>query len=216
METSYSPQVIRFGAFEVDLLAEELRKNGRKMKLRGQPFQVLAMLLERPGKVVTRDELQKKLWPDGTFVDFDHSLNTAITKIREILGDSAEDPRFIETLARRGYRFIAPVQRALGRTTNETHSAAVEISPGGSTPGSRLSLEPPGAFSQDFSTAATIPKGGTSGRKGAATVAVAVSALLGFLIFWLRSPLPTPKVVGSFQITNDGQQKVYGYDYCNP
>src|SRR5215831_437709 len=131
-------QTVRFGAFEVDFRTEELRKSGRKIKLSGQPFQVLAMLLERAGELVTREELQKKLWPDGTFVDFDHSLNTAITKIREILGDSAERPSFIETLARRGYRFIAPVQRALGRTTNETHSAAVEISPGGSTPGSRL------------------------------------------------------------------------------
>jgi Tol biopolymer transport system component/DNA-binding winged helix-turn-helix (wHTH) protein len=98
--------VVRFGVFEVDLRAEELRKNGSKLKLAGQPFQVLAILLERPGEVVTRDELQKRLWPD-VFVDVDHNLNTAINKIREVLGDSAESPRFVETLPRRGYRFIA-------------------------------------------------------------------------------------------------------------
>jgi Tol biopolymer transport system component/DNA-binding winged helix-turn-helix (wHTH) protein len=101
-------QVIRFATFEVDLLAGELRKGGLKLKLSGQPFQVLAILLESPGKVVTREELQKRLWPD-TFVDVDHNLNTAINKIREVLGDSAENPRFVETLPRRGYRFIAPV-----------------------------------------------------------------------------------------------------------
>jgi DNA-binding winged helix-turn-helix (wHTH) protein len=83
-----------------------LRKGGLKLKLADQPFQVLAILLERPGDVVTRDELQKRLWPD-TFVDVDHNLNTAINKIREVLGDSAESPRFVETLARRGYRFVA-------------------------------------------------------------------------------------------------------------
>jgi cholera toxin transcriptional activator len=84
-----SASVIRFGVFEVDLRAEELRKNGSRIRLRGQPFQVLAMLLERPGEIVTREELRAKLWPDGTFVDFDHGLNTAINKIREVLGDSA-------------------------------------------------------------------------------------------------------------------------------
>src|SRR5262245_38169402 len=214
METSYSPQVIRFGAFEVDLLAEELRKNGRKMKLRGQPFQVLAMLLERPGKVVTRDELQKKLWPDGTFVDFDHSLNTAITKIREALGDSAENPRFIETLARRGYRFIAPVQEAGNRTTNNTDSATVEASLGTSSQSSKQRAESPGA--QNSSAVAAVRKRASSGRRWAFAGTAAFLVLLGFLILWWRSPLPTPKVIGSFQITNDGQQKVYAQDYWNP
>ena len=99
----------RFGTFEVDLRAGELRKAGVRLKLTGQPFQVLTILLERPGEVVSRDELQKRLWPD-TFVDVDHNLNTAINKIREVLGDSADSPRFVETLPRRGYRFIAPVE----------------------------------------------------------------------------------------------------------
>src|SRR5499425_1441821 len=104
-------QVIRFATFKVDLQAQELRKAGLRLKLSGQPFQVLAILLERPGQVVTREELQKRLWPD-TFVDVDHNLNTAINKIREVLGESAENPRFVETLARRGYRFIGAVNGA--------------------------------------------------------------------------------------------------------
>src|SRR6476646_1804865 len=105
---SHIVQVIRFATFEVDLRSGEVRKSGVRLKLSDQPFQVLAILLEQPGQVVTREELQKRLWPD-TFVDVDHNLNTAINKIREALGDSAENPRFVETLARRGYRFIAPV-----------------------------------------------------------------------------------------------------------
>jgi len=104
-------QVVRFATFEVDLRAGELRKGGIKLKLGGQPFQVLAILLERPGELVTREELQKRLWPDS-FVDVDHNLNTAINKIRDVLGDSAENPRFVETLARRGYRFIGAVNGA--------------------------------------------------------------------------------------------------------
>lgn len=103
-------RVARFGVFELDLSAGELRRSGVKLRLQGQPFQVLALLLERAGEVVTREELQQKLWPSDTFVDFDHSLNTAINKVREALGDSASSPRYIETLARRGYRFIAPVE----------------------------------------------------------------------------------------------------------
>src|SRR5437773_6635245 len=101
---------IRFGAFEVDLRAGELRRKGLQVKLQEQPFQVLAMLLERVGEVVTREELQTKLWPADTIVDFDHGLNKAINKIRKALGDSAENPRFVETVARRGYRFIADVR----------------------------------------------------------------------------------------------------------
>jgi cholera toxin transcriptional activator len=104
-------RIARFGVFEVDLSAGELRKSGIKLRLQGQPFQILALLLERAGEVVSREEIQQKLWPADTFVDFDHSLNTAINKVREVLGDSASSPRYVETLARRGYRFIAPVQQ---------------------------------------------------------------------------------------------------------
>jgi cholera toxin transcriptional activator len=108
-------QIARFGVFELDLSSGELRKSGVRLRLQEQPFQVLALLLERAGKVVTRDELRQKLWPSNTFVDFDHSLNTAINKVREALGDSASTPRYVETLARRGYRFIAPVQNSSPR-----------------------------------------------------------------------------------------------------
>ena len=107
-----SGRLARFGVFELDLAAGELRKNGAKLRLQEQPFQVLALLLERAGDVVTREELRQKLWPADTFVDFDHSLNTAVNKLRETLGDSASSPRYIETLARRGYRFIAPLENS--------------------------------------------------------------------------------------------------------
>src|SRR5580704_13421983 len=103
---------LRFGVFELDLRAGELRKHGIRVRLQEQPFQVLAMLLEHPGEVVNREELQKKLWPADTFVDFDHGLNKAVSKIREALGDSAESPRFVETVSRRGYRFLADVKVA--------------------------------------------------------------------------------------------------------
>jgi DNA-binding winged helix-turn-helix (wHTH) protein len=111
----------RFGVFELDLSAGELRKSGVKLRLQDQPFQVLALLLEQAGDVVTREELQQKLWPSDTFVDFDHSLNTAINKVREALGDSASRPRYVETLARRGYRFIAPVHREAVQSDSLRH-----------------------------------------------------------------------------------------------
>src|SRR6201981_1413912 len=104
-----SPAILRFGVFEVDVRAGELRKQATRIKLQDQPFHVLTVLLERPGEVVTREELRNQNWPPDTFVDFDNSLNTAINKLREALGDSADNPRFIETLPRRGYRFLAPV-----------------------------------------------------------------------------------------------------------
>lgn len=109
MHVNSSARVVRFSTFEVDLQTGELRKQGQKLKLQEQPFQVLAALLERPGEVVTREELRCKLWPSDTFVDFDHSLNAAIKRLRDALGESADAPIFIETMARRGYRFIAPV-----------------------------------------------------------------------------------------------------------
>src|SRR6267142_2083 len=105
-------RVLQFGAFEVDLRTGSLRKSGARIKLQEQPFQILAMLLEKPGDMVTREELRQKLWPADTFVDFDNGLNTAIKKLRDTLGDSADSPRFIETLPKRGYRFIYPVNGA--------------------------------------------------------------------------------------------------------
>src|SRR6201997_308620 len=101
---------LRFGVFELDLRSGELRKHGLRVRLQEQPFRLLEMLLEHPGEIVTREELQTRLWPADTFVDFDHGLNKAINKIRDALGDSAESPRFVETVSRRGYRFIAEVK----------------------------------------------------------------------------------------------------------
>jgi TolB-like protein/DNA-binding winged helix-turn-helix (wHTH) protein/Flp pilus assembly protein TadD len=130
-----TPRVIRFGVFEVDLRSGELRKSGLRIRLQEQPFQILAMLLERPGEVVTREELEKKLWGADTFVDFEHGLATAVKKLREALGDSADNPRFIETLPRRGYRFIAPVDvgaglvPALGRPQGAPLQAATGVAP---------------------------------------------------------------------------------------
>ncbi len=107
-----SSGVVRFGDFEVDLRAGELYKAGHKIKLQIQPFHALALLLERPGEVVTREEFEKRLWPGDTFVDFDHSLNTAIKKLRQALGDNKVNPRFVETLPKRGYRFIGKLEYA--------------------------------------------------------------------------------------------------------
>jgi DNA-binding winged helix-turn-helix (wHTH) protein len=94
--------VVRFGAFELDLHTGELHKHGLKIKLQDQPFQILVMLLEQPGQVVTREQIHQKLWAEGTFVDFEHGLNAAIQRLRQALGDSADNPRFVQTLARHG------------------------------------------------------------------------------------------------------------------
>ena len=101
------PLRVRFGEFEIDEHAGELRKQGIKVRLQEQPLQILQILLEHPGEVVTREELRKRVWPSDTFVDFDHGINNAIKRLREALGDTAETPRFVETLPRRGYRFVA-------------------------------------------------------------------------------------------------------------
>ncbi len=129
MEPSMQPRrAVRFGVFEVDFAAGELRKHGIRIKLRGeQPFQVLSILLEHPGEVITREELCNKLWPADTFVDFEHSLATAIGKIREALGDSADNPRYIETLPRRGYRFIANVTVLSADPLNKVQPATRDI-----------------------------------------------------------------------------------------
>jgi cholera toxin transcriptional activator len=136
-----SSELIRFGVFEVDLTAGELRKSGMKLRLQGQPFQVLALLLEHAGAVVTREELQQKLWTSDTFVDFDHSLNTAINKVREALGDTATSPRYVETVARKGYRFIAPLQVEL--KTAERHEIPASTKANAAPPVLHPELEVP-------------------------------------------------------------------------
>jgi Tol biopolymer transport system component/DNA-binding winged helix-turn-helix (wHTH) protein len=187
-EAVHSPRLVRFGTFEVDLPAGEVRKGGVKLKLTGQPFQVLAILLERPGEVVTREEMQKRLWPD-TFVDVDHNLNTSINKIREVLGDSAESPRFVETLPRRGYRFIAPVHIGAG-----SESKRQEGPQGVPPPHTEVAREP------------SLQRYWVLGLSGVAIIVIAV------LLYWIMRPLLPPKVSGYTRITNDGRAKRFRID----
>jgi predicted ATPase/DNA-binding winged helix-turn-helix (wHTH) protein len=123
--------VIRFGNFEVDMRSGELRRGGTKLKLSGQPFNILVALLQKPGQMVTREELHDKLWSQDTFVDFEHGLNKAINKVRETLGDDADNPRFIETLPRRGYRFLVPVSLPDSERVLSTESCKIPVAKGG-------------------------------------------------------------------------------------
>jgi DNA-binding winged helix-turn-helix (wHTH) protein len=144
MSPDHANGTFRFGAYEADPRSGELRKSGIRLRVQEQPFQVLLVLLERQGEVVTREELRQKLWPADTFVDFDHSLNTVINKLREALSDSAANPRFIETLARRGYRFLAPVE-FVGREAASAPAARVDAPTGAS--GEAASAQPTSSVS---------------------------------------------------------------------
>lgn len=130
-------RIFRFGVFEADASSGELRKAGMRLRVQEKPFQVLMLLLEHPGEVVTREEVRQKLWPSDTFVDFDHSLNTIVNKIREALDDSAANPRFIETLSKRGYRFLLPVESSSHRSDHTveklTLTASMPATPSRST-----------------------------------------------------------------------------------
>jgi cholera toxin transcriptional activator len=125
----------KFDEFEADLRAAELRKNGNRLKLQLQPFQVLVALLERPQEVVTREELRQRLWPQDTFVDFDHGLNTAMVKLRDVLGDSASKPRFIETIAKRGYRFLGTADVIAEQPASTEPKKSVQLEVGAATVG---------------------------------------------------------------------------------
>ena len=127
-ESGVPRRVARFAAFEFDLGTGELRKHGLRIKLNGQPVDVLTMLIEHAGEVVTREELQKRLWASDTYVDFEHSLNAAIKRLRAALGDSADAPRFVETLARQGYRFIAPLSPPVVTQAAESASGRPVVS----------------------------------------------------------------------------------------
>src|SRR5437762_155125 len=116
----------KFDDFEADLRAAELRRNGTRLKLQLQPFQVLVALLERPKEVITREELRQRLWPEDTFVDFDHGLNTAMVKLRDVLGDSASKPKYVETIAKRGYRFLGSPEAVTAQTAAIAPPTAVE------------------------------------------------------------------------------------------
>jgi Tol biopolymer transport system component/DNA-binding winged helix-turn-helix (wHTH) protein len=193
-----APACYRFGTFELEARSAELRRNGVKLRLQEQPFLVLRKLLEGAGSLVTREELHSALWPADTFVDFDTSLNTAIKRLREVLGDSADVPVFIETIPRRGYRFLAPVQ---------------VLQNGG--PASAASVTP----------AATAPQAaaGARGRQvrfGPMFAGLALAALLGGGAVALRAPQPMPRITDSTQLTFDGLSKGNlqargGYIYFN-
>ena len=123
-------RIVRFGVFEVDIAGGQLRKGGARIRLHDQPFQFLRVLLEHPGEVVSRETLRGRLWPEDTFVDFDRSLNTAASRLREALGDSASTPRFIETLPKRGYRFLCSVEFVGGSETGGLESRGEAEAPG--------------------------------------------------------------------------------------
>src|SRR5271169_5168480 len=132
MEQAPSSPMLKFGPYLVDLAAGEVRKNGSRIRLQEKPLRVLALLAERQGQVVTREELKKHLWPEDTFVDFETGLNTAVSKLRDALSDSAETPRYIETIPRRGYRFVAPVEFVNVKhpaTGNSDHAPKPESAP---------------------------------------------------------------------------------------
>jgi DNA-binding winged helix-turn-helix (wHTH) protein len=159
----------RFGVFEADAATGELRRHGMRVKLNAQPFQVLLMLLDRPGQLLTREEIARALWPDGTFVDYEHGLNSAINRVREALGDTAGSPRFVETLARRGYRFLAPVelvsdrsdsgeaaQRAPNELLSSATTAAAQSSEAESGPRTHILSTPEDLPKISFSVAQTL------------------------------------------------------------
>jgi DNA-binding winged helix-turn-helix (wHTH) protein/Tol biopolymer transport system component len=169
-------QIWRFGIFEVDAQREQLRRAGIPIKLRQQSFRILVLLLEHAGDPVTREELRKALWPDDTYVDFDHSLNSALMKLREALGDAADKPLYIETVPKRGYRFIAPLVAA------ESAEASDDPPPARPMPLSRLSLHKP-------------------------MISLCVLAAITATIWYLRRPLPPPRITDYMQLTNDGRPK---------
>jgi len=181
-----NPRTVRFGLFELDLDARELRKSGVRIKLQEQPFQILAMLLERPGEIVTREELQNKLWPSDTFVDFDLSLNSAVKKVRQALGDDSENPRFIETLYRRGYRFIAPLN-------GHSDSGQMQLvhNPETAAPAPPKAASRPPIWRRGLLYYIGIPL---------------LIALAGILVLRLV-PSPQPTVLGYTQITHDEMRK---------
>jgi len=180
-----NPKIIRFGLYEVDLDTRELRKSGFRIKLQGQPFQILTMLLARPGAIITRGELQRELWPSDTFVDFDLSLNSAVKKLRQALNDDSENPRFVETLYRRGYRFIGPVESPAG----------IE------------QIQPVESRTDPASLAESFAAQKTRRLYLIAAVLFAVVALVAIAFFWLRAPLPAPRVLSTAQLTSDNLPK---------
>ena len=191
-------KVVRFGLFEVDFASQELRKSGIKIKIQDQPFQILALLLERPGQIVTREDIQKRLWAGDTFVDFDLGLNSAVKKLRQALGDESDNPRFVETLYRRGYRFLAPLQ-------GDTFSA----------PPIGVFLPQPFAETDGQETLAVRnheqPEGegpaGKSAKNRLVYLLLPLLLVIGLLGGYGLRPRASPRITAYQQITHDGRQK---------
>ncbi len=199
MKLKPTPGVMRFGAFEVDARTGELLKDGLRVRLPDQSFQVLLLLLEKPGELVSREALRNELWPEDTFVDFDHGLNAAVNRLREALGDSADHPKFIETLPRRGYRFIGVAGTHEERVPAESASAAV----GDAVAASEHVEQPPSTTKAETAARSRLRKAG----RVAAVLLVALCVLT--LIFAVRRVMapPQPQVLKSTQLTNDGKAK---------
>src|SRR5215472_5787439 len=196
---SAARRVARFGLFEVDFAAQELRKSGIKIKVQDQPFQILALLLERPGEIVTREEIQKRLWTGDTFVDFDLGLNSAIKKLRQALGDESDNPRFVETLYRRGYRFLAPVQ---GDEPDAIPSPLI----------APLGLENGNGRQAPSGNKQIVKRGTPLFAASLAAKRIRLFLLLlclgiGFWVGYVLRPRSAPRVTAYQQITEDGRQK---------
>ena len=192
--------VVRFGVFEADLRAGELHKQGLRVKLQPQPFQILTILLEHAGELVTREELRRKLWPSGVFVDFEHSLNSSVKKLREALGEDAGTPRYIETLPRRGYRFVgtvAPVElvqpalpaAAVPAIPFTPTEAGVETGPG---PAARPAEAPPSAPDAVAAGVVELPVGSPRRRRAVAMRLAAVAAASAALAWFVWRRIAPP------------------------
>ena len=198
-----SNHLVQFKTFQLNLRTRELFRNGQKLKLTGHPIDVLAMLLEHPGELVTRESLQKALWPQDTFVDFEHGLNNAINRLRETLGDRAEEPRFIETLPRLGYRFIAPVEESLREALISSlpgRGASVRDSQSSAAPLPVLEVQPD-------RVAATALRGRSKLLKWVIPGLAVFVVSLAFAAWYLHLPLPPPHVSDPVQITYSGMEK---------
>jgi Tol biopolymer transport system component/DNA-binding winged helix-turn-helix (wHTH) protein len=199
-----NPKVLQFGLYELDSDRRELRKSGVKIKLQEQPFQILEMLLERPGAIVTREELKKKLWAGDTFVDFDLSLNSAVKKLRQALNDDSENPRFIETLYRRGYRFIGPVVNGL--TGPVINGQAVRGPTNGTASGLDENRALRVAASETVASRAE-PSFFRQWRRMVVYTAIAILLVAGAVLAYWIYPSSGPRVLGFTQITHDGLSK---------
>lgn len=188
--------LFRFGSFELDCQCGQLRRNGIGLKLQGQPIQLLQILLEKAGELVTREELRQHLWPCDTFVDFDHSLNTAVKKLRQALGDEADTPRYIETLPKRGYRFIGQLAAEKSAEQEpECLPSPIEDSPASARPAADVHISTPGRFRLRSS--------------GLAVISVALLTMV-VAVYWLTKQPPMPRIVASHALTQTGYPKARG------